>query len=111
MVRASNKSLIPLAGTIGRNDDRYNYSGLSEPNLPRLLEVHPDFSIPSNFYPASLAAFEDPLTPSQSLFASAAAQQLPYTEGSSSAPSTNGSSWGDRRDRLESLDQDLQVSL
>lgn len=77
------------------------YESIQGTFCPHLFEVHPDFSIPSNYYPASPANEEDPLAPAPSMFSHAAAQQLPSARDR--GLHTDGSSVKDLRDRLVKL--------
>ena len=83
------------------------YESIQDPFCPHLFEVHPDFSIPSNYYPASPANEEDPLAPASSMFSHAAAQQLPLAHDR--GLHTDGSSVKDLRDRLVKLVDNDQV--
>ena len=85
------------------------YESIQDPFCPHLFEVHPDFSIPSNYYPASPANEEDPLAPAPSMFSHAAAQQLPAARDR--GLHTDGSSVEDLRDRLANLVDINQVSF
>ena len=87
------------------------YESIPAPILPRLLEVHPDFSIPTNFYPASPERAETLIAPSPSLFATAAAQQLHSGNSGEQGLCSDGSSGQDLSDRLARLGQDAEVNL
>ncbi len=91
---------IAADGLIGV-PNHVTYESIQDPFCPHLFEVHPNFGIPSNYYPASPINEEDPLAPAPSMFSHAAAQQLSLARDR--GLHTDGSSVKDLRDRLVNL--------
>ena len=98
---------LPCADQMRSSQSAHDLPGT---HVPSLLEVHPDFSIPSNYCSTYTETLGVEPTSGPSIFATAAAQEY-QSEETSSTSSNDVSTWQERQEVVHRVHHESQVQI